>query len=69
MKLRLLAVGTRMPAWVTAAFDDYARRLPRELSLQLTEIPVAPRASRADVARLRRAEGEKMLRSIGDGAV
>ena len=31
MKLTLIAVGTRMPAWVQAGYDEYAKRLPREV--------------------------------------
>ncbi|ERJ19225.1 Ribosomal RNA large subunit methyltransferase H protein [Salinisphaera shabanensis E1L3A] len=38
MRIRLLAVGRRMPAWVTSAYDDYAKRLPHECRLELTEI-------------------------------
>lgn len=38
MRIRLLAVGRRMPGWVTSAYSDYARRLPHECRLELTEI-------------------------------
>ncbi|MBL6749828.1 MAG: 23S rRNA (pseudouridine(1915)-N(3))-methyltransferase RlmH [Nevskia sp.] len=65
MRLRLLAVGTRMPAWVQAGYAEYAARLPRELRLELLEIPAPARGARPDIARLRQAEGEKMLRAIG----
>ena len=34
----MFAVGTKMPGWVDAAYAEYAKRLPRECSLQLTEI-------------------------------
>jgi len=34
----VVAVGTRMPAWVQAAWDDYARRLPPDCALELREI-------------------------------
>jgi 23S rRNA (pseudouridine1915-N3)-methyltransferase len=43
MKLRIVALGYRMPAWVDAAFEDYARRIPRELALELIEIKPQPR--------------------------
>lgn len=43
MKLVVCAVGTRMPAWVDAGFDDFARRMPRELPLALAEIRPEPR--------------------------
>lgn len=43
MKLRIVALGQRMPAWVAAGFDDYARRLPREFALELIELKPEPR--------------------------
>ncbi|MBL0285450.1 MAG: 23S rRNA (pseudouridine(1915)-N(3))-methyltransferase RlmH [Zoogloea sp.] len=45
MKLILVAVGTRMPAWVDTAFDDFAKRMPRELPLQLVEVKAEPRTT------------------------
>ena len=67
MKLRLLAVGAKNPDWVTAGFNDYARRLPRDCPLTLEEIAPASRkgwpaervlATEADqlLARIRPAE-------------
>ena len=38
MRIRLLAVGTRVPGWVAEGYTDYARRLPRECALELVEI-------------------------------
>lgn len=43
MHLRVIAVGTRMPAWVDAAFDDYSRRLRGMWKLELREISPASR--------------------------
>lgn len=64
MKLRLVAVGTRMPAWVESAFADYTRRLPPEYGFSLHEIAVTPRGKNADIARLKRDEGEKLLKAL-----
>ncbi len=64
MKLRLVAVGTRMPDWVDAAFADYTRRLPAEYGFALQEIAVTPRGKNADIARLKRDEGEKLLKAL-----
>jgi len=30
VKVRVVALGHRMPAWIAAGVDDYAKRLPRE---------------------------------------
>ncbi len=69
MRLRLIAVGTRMPDWIGKGFDDYASRLPRELKLELVEIPVEHRGKNADLARLREAEGEKLLKAAGEARI
>ena len=45
MKLLLVAVGTRMPDWVDRGFDDFAKRMPREMSLQLIEVKAEPRST------------------------
>ncbi|MGH8481233.1 MAG: 23S rRNA (pseudouridine(1915)-N(3))-methyltransferase RlmH [Nevskiaceae bacterium] len=68
MKVRLVAVGTRVPKWVAAGVAEYQPRLPREWRFELVEIPVAARSGKADVGRLKRAEGERMLRAIPAGA-
>lgn len=61
MKVRLIAVGTRMPDWVSRGFNEYAERLPRHLLLELVEVPAVPRTKSTDVARARREEGVRLL--------
>lgn len=63
MHLRLIAVGTRMPAWVTAGVEDYLRRLPRELKTGFIEIPAAARGENSDVARLTAIEAARTLKA------
>ena len=46
MKLVVVAVGHRMPAWVNAGFEEYARRMPRELPASVSEIKPEPRGSK-----------------------
>lgn len=69
MKLSVLAVGHRMPAWVTAGFDEYARRMPREMQLQLKELKPAIRGSSADAARWMKAEAERIRAALPRGAL
>lgn len=68
MRIHLIAVGSRMPAWVEQGYRDYAKRLPPECALQLHEIPAGKRGKNADIARLTRQEGEKMAAAIPRGA-
>lgn len=60
MKLKLLAVGTRMPDWVERGVEEYRKRLPRDFTLEIHEIPPGARGKNADVARAVALEGERM---------
>ncbi|MDX1443991.1 MAG: 23S rRNA (pseudouridine(1915)-N(3))-methyltransferase RlmH [Gammaproteobacteria bacterium] len=66
MKLRLLAVGQKMPAWVEKGFAEYAGRMPPESRLELVEIPLAQRGKSKPVERAMREEGEKLLSACGE---
>ncbi|MFO1432162.1 MAG: 23S rRNA (pseudouridine(1915)-N(3))-methyltransferase RlmH [Candidatus Competibacteraceae bacterium] len=68
MRMCLLAVGTRMPAWVKAGFDEYAVRFPRECPLQLLEIPAGKRSKPGLLERLVREEGARILAAAPKGA-
>ena len=63
MNLRVVALGHRMPAWVVAGWDDYARRLPREFALELAELKPEPRAHKKPVPQLLAAEAERIAQA------
>jgi 23S rRNA (pseudouridine1915-N3)-methyltransferase len=46
MKLRVVAVGQRVPGWAEQAWDDYAKRFPPELRVELRTVKTEPRGSR-----------------------
>jgi 23S rRNA (pseudouridine1915-N3)-methyltransferase len=46
MKLVIVAVGQRVPDWAQTAWDDYAKRFPPELRVELRAVKTAPRASK-----------------------
>ena len=54
-----------MPDWVRVGFEDYARRLPRDHRLELTEIPTSDRRGGRPVAVLVEEEGERLLAAAG----
>ncbi len=56
MKLRVVALGHRMPTWVSAGWNEYARRMPREFALELVELKPEARVSDKPVSRLLAAE-------------
>ena len=67
MKIRLIAVGSKMPGWVEEGWHEYARRLPGEMPLELVEIPLTTRSKNADTARMIRQEGDAMLAKVQPG--
>ena len=54
-----------MPAWVTTGYQEYAKRLPAHMQLQLQELPPGFRGASADAARAIQKEGQAMLAAIG----
>ncbi len=67
MKLVVVAVGQRVPAWAATAWDDYAKRLPPELRLELKAVKTEPRGSRTH-EQLLAAERERIEAAIPRGA-
>jgi 23S rRNA (pseudouridine1915-N3)-methyltransferase len=64
MKLIIVAVGHRMPAWVDTGFDEFARRMPRELPLELVEIKAEPRTSGKPPAAMMEAEATRIKTAL-----
>ncbi len=64
MRIQLIAVGRRMPAWVATGFNEYQQRLPPECPLLLTEVEAPARLKGADAEAIRRAEGERLLAAV-----
>jgi 23S rRNA (pseudouridine1915-N3)-methyltransferase len=67
MKIQLIAVGTKMPDWVEKGYQEYARRFPANLSLELLEINAGKRGKNADIKRILKKEGELTLAAIPKG--
>jgi 23S rRNA (pseudouridine1915-N3)-methyltransferase len=65
MKCRLIAAGTRLPAWVNSGFQEYQKRLRTPLVLELQEISVATRSAGDNPRRAVQREGADMLAVIG----
>jgi 23S rRNA (pseudouridine1915-N3)-methyltransferase len=66
VRVSVIAVGTRMPAWVRSACDEYLRRLRGALRITLTEIEPGLR-SRSGAARAIAKEGERLLGAVRPG--
>ena len=69
MKITLIAVGTKMPTWITTGFEEYQRRFPKDMPFELIEIPAGKRGKNADIKRILEQEGKAMLAACGKGKV
>ena len=67
MRVRLIAVGTRPPPWVSQGYEEYARRLGPRLKLTLVPIEPGRRAAGQAPQRAIEAEGRKMLAALHPG--
>lgn len=67
MKLTLLAVGDKMPAWAEAATTEYLKRLPREARMALVTVKPEKRASQSSDT-LKAAEAARLLDKIPAGS-
>ena len=68
MRIRLIAIGSRMPVWVTEGFQQYAKRLPDFCQLELVEINAKKRGKNADTARILRDETEALKAAVPPGS-
>ena len=67
MKLVVVAVGQRAPAWCEAAVADYARRFPPELPLELRRVKAEPRGGGRTAAQCMTAEARRLDAALGRG--
>lgn len=68
MKIKLIAIGTKMPSWVTAGYLEYAERLPKDFRVELLEIPAQKRTKQSNLTALLKQEGEALLAACPKGS-
>ena len=67
MLLRIVAVGQRVPDWAQTAWDDYAKRFPPEIRIELRAVKTEPRGSKT-LETLYAAERARIEAAIPKGA-
>lgn len=67
MKLTVVAVGQRVPDWAQVAWDDYVKRFPPELRVELKAVKTEPRASKT-IDAIYAAERQRIEAAIPKGA-
>ena len=67
MKLLVVAVGQRVPTWAQAAWDDYVKRFPPELRVELKTVKTEPRAGGRTTEQVKAAERQRIEAAIPKG--
>ena len=64
MKLLIVSVGHKMPDWITSGFNEYAKRMPREMKIELLEIKPEPRSTGKTTTQIMEAEAQRILAAL-----
>jgi 23S rRNA (pseudouridine1915-N3)-methyltransferase len=64
MKLIIISVGHKMPEWITAGFNEYTKRMPREAKIALLEIKPEPRSTGKTTAQIMESEAQRILAAL-----
>jgi 23S rRNA (pseudouridine1915-N3)-methyltransferase len=64
VRVRLIAVGSRMPKWVREAYEDYITRLGSGLKVSLVEIEPGQRSAGRPPQKAMEAEAQKLLGAL-----
>ncbi len=68
MRVTILSVGHRMPAWIRSGYEDYVRRMPPEIRVELVELKPEERGAGRSGEKAMAAEGERMLAAVSPDA-
>jgi 23S rRNA (pseudouridine1915-N3)-methyltransferase len=68
MKLLVVAIGQRQPAWADAAWADFAKRFPPEMRLELKALKAEPRDQGRTAQQLKAAEAARIEAALPKGA-
>jgi 23S rRNA (pseudouridine1915-N3)-methyltransferase len=67
VKLLLVAVGQRQPAWADEAYAEFAKRFPPELRLELKAVKAEPRSGGKTAVQLMDAEAQRIESALPKG--
>ena len=68
MRLLLASVGQRQPVWAETAYDDFAKRFPPDLRLELKAVKAEPRTTGKTAAQMMAAEAQRLEAALPKGA-
>lgn len=66
MKIKIIAVGAKMPGWVNQGVQEYQKRMPGHYNISFQEIALGKRGKGMDLKRAIEQESKAMLAAIGE---
>ena len=64
MRVTVVAIGHRMPGWIQEGWNEYIRRMPPEIRVELAELKPEDRGAGRPVERAKQVEGERVLAAL-----
>ncbi len=68
MKIDLMAIGDKMPAWVETGFNQYAHRLPADFALHLKQVRAVSRGKNPSITKIIAEEEKRLWSAMPDSA-
>jgi len=68
MIIHIIAVGTKMPAWVNQGVNEYVRRMPNECVVKFIELPLGQRSKSKNIKQAMQQEEKSILAAIPNNA-
>jgi 23S rRNA (pseudouridine1915-N3)-methyltransferase len=69
LKLRIIAIGHKMPVWIETGYAEYARRMPADAQFELIEIKPEKRAAGSSTSRIQKNEADRITSALPDQAM
>ncbi len=69
MKISLISVGGKMPGWISEGYNEYAKRLPKEINPKMIDLPLANRNKNSNTEKLKADEGKQILAALPKGSI
>jgi 23S rRNA (pseudouridine1915-N3)-methyltransferase len=68
VRVTILSVGHKMPAWIQEGFHEYARRMPPEIRVEMVELKPEERGAGKSAEKAKELEGERLIAAVPAGA-
>jgi 23S rRNA (pseudouridine1915-N3)-methyltransferase len=68
VRVTILSVGHKMPAWIQEGFHEYVRRMPPEIRVEMVELKPEERGAGKSAEKAKEAEGERLIAAVPAGA-